>query len=51
VLQLKEHIGKPMSDIELEKSPASSGANQRGRRGKGKPAGTNKAKIPRPKRT
>jgi len=51
VLQLKEHIGKPMSEIELEKSPASSGANQRGRRGKGKPAGTNKAKIPRPKRT
>lgn len=51
VLQLREHIGKPMSDIELEKSPASSGANQRGRRGKGKPAGTNKAKIPRPKRT
>lgn len=51
VLQLKEHIGKPMSEIELEKSPAASGANQRGRRGKGKPAGTNKAKIPRPKRT
>lgn len=51
VLQLKEHIGKPISDIELEKSPASSGANQRGRRGKGKPTGTNKAKIPRPKRT
>jgi len=51
VLQLKEHIGKPLSDIELEKTPASSGANQRGRRGKGKAAGTNKAKIPRPKRT
>ena len=51
VLQLKEHIGKPMSDIELEKSPASSGANQRGRRGKGKATGTSKAKIPRPKRT
>lgn len=51
VLQMKEHIGKPLSDIELEKSPASSGANQRGRRGKGKPTGTTKAKIPRPKRT
>jgi excinuclease ABC subunit B len=49
VLQLKEHIGKPMSDIELEKSPAGSGASGRGRRGKGKPTGTKRAKIPRPK--
>lgn len=49
VLQLKQHIGKPMSDIELEKAPASSGASGRGRRGKGKPAGTKRAKIPRPK--
>jgi len=49
VLQLKEHIGKPMSDIELEKSPSASGASQRGRRGKGKPTGTKRAKIPRPK--
>ncbi len=49
VLQLKEHIGKPLSEIEIDHSAAAA-TGARGRKGKKKPTGIKKAKIPRPKR-
>ncbi|MEP0345366.1 UvrB/UvrC motif-containing protein, partial [Rhodopirellula bahusiensis] len=50
VLQLKEHIGKPLSDVEIvdEKSAGKSGG--RGRRGAKKKGASKGTKIPRPKR-
>lgn len=49
VLQLKEHIGKPLADVEIEKStPSSSSRNQRRRKGTKGASGS--SKIPRPNR-
>ncbi|KLU01752.1 Excinuclease ABC subunit B [Rhodopirellula islandica] len=52
VLQLKEHIGKPLSDVEIvdEKSAGKSGGRGRGRRGAKKTGASKGTKIPRPKR-
>ena len=48
VLQLKDNIGKPLAEIELEK-PAGKAAGQQRKRRKGiKPGG--RTKVPRPKR-
>ncbi len=48
VLQLKDNIGKPLSEIELEKPAGKAGGQQRKRR-KGIKAG-GRTKVPRPKR-
>jgi len=48
VLQLRPHIGKPLSEIEIDEQASGGGGSGRGRRGKKKPAGT-RGKIPRPK--
>ncbi|WP_404310683.1 excinuclease ABC subunit UvrB [Neorhodopirellula lusitana] len=52
VTQLKEHIGKPLSEIEISDSKSTSGGQGRGRRGGKKPKGLNpnRTKIPRPNR-
>ncbi|EKJ99100.1 excinuclease ABC subunit B [Rhodopirellula baltica SH28] len=52
VLQLKEHIGKPLSEVEIvdEKSAGKSGGRGRGRRGAKKKGASKGTKIPRPKR-
>ena len=48
VLQLKENLGKPLSEIELSKSQTRSGSRKRGRKGlRPKRGGT---KVPRPKK-
>ncbi|MEM1067484.1 MAG: helicase-related protein, partial [Planctomycetota bacterium] len=51
VLQLKEHIGKPLSEVEFESGHASGGSaggrQRKGRRGAKKSRG---GKVPRPKR-
>ncbi len=48
VLQLKENLGKPLSEIELSKSQTGSGSRKRGRKGlRPKRGGT---KVPRPKK-
>ena len=48
VLQLKDNIGKPLSEVEMEKPQSGPGGRQKkGRRG-GKGGG--QAKVPRPKR-
>jgi excinuclease ABC subunit B len=50
VLQLKENIGKPLSEVEVDSAPATP-QNQRGRgRRKGTRGGASRSKIPRPKR-
>src|SRR5690606_308292 len=48
VLQLRPHIGKPLSDVEIDDKASSGGGGGRGRRGKKKTAGT-RGKVPRPK--
>ncbi|MAI72630.1 MAG: excinuclease ABC subunit B [Rhodopirellula sp.] len=48
VLQLKDNIGKPLSEIEIEKPAGKAGGQQRKRR-KGIKAG-GRTKVPRPKR-
>jgi len=52
LLQLKEHIGKPLSEVELaDESNSSSGGRGRGRRGGRKRGATpQRTKVPRPKR-
>ncbi|MFG0288007.1 MAG: UvrB/UvrC motif-containing protein, partial [Rhodopirellula sp. JB044] len=52
VLQLKENIGKPLSDVELPEEKPKSGGRGKGRRAGKKQKGLNptRAKIPRPKR-
>lgn len=48
VLQLKENIGKPLSEVELEKPSGGIGGRQKKRRKGVKPSG--RSKVPRPKR-
>ena len=48
VLQLKDNIGKPFSEIEIEK-PAGKAASQQRKRRKGIKSG-GRTKVPRPKR-
>ncbi|OYP38494.1 excinuclease ABC subunit UvrB [Rhodopirellula sp. MGV] len=49
VLQLKENIGKPLSEVEFDSKPSSgSGRNQRRKSPRGQSKG--RSKIPRPKR-
>lgn len=48
VLQLRPHIGKPLSEIEIDDKASTGGGGGRGRRGKKKTAGT-RGKVPRPK--
>ena len=51
VLQLKEHLGKPLSEVEIKDSASSSSPrNQRRRKGTKSKGGGGRAKIPRPKR-
>ncbi|MEM6363938.1 MAG: excinuclease ABC subunit UvrB [Planctomycetota bacterium] len=51
VLQLKEHIGKPLSEVEVtDNSNRSSGGRGRQRRVGKKRGGSNRTKVPRPKR-
>ncbi len=48
VVQLKENLGKPLSEVEFSKSQADSGRRKRGRKGlRPKQGGT---KVPRPKK-
>ncbi len=48
VLQLKEHIGKPLSEIELGARTSSSSRKQRGRK---KQSSAGRKKVPRPKQS
>jgi excinuclease ABC subunit B len=48
VMQLRDHIGKPLSDIEIDAASSRGGSSGRGRRGKMKST-TKRTKIPRPK--
>lgn len=48
VLQLRPHIGKLLSEIEIDDKASGSGGSGRGRRGKKRTAGT-RGKVPRPK--
>ncbi|MEM8910131.1 MAG: excinuclease ABC subunit UvrB [Planctomycetota bacterium] len=51
VLQLKEHIGKPLSDVEVTGGVSTSGGRGRQRRaGKKKGGAGGRTKVPRPKR-
>lgn len=51
VMQLKDHIGKPLSEVEFENSSQkSSGRQKKGRKGKGTRGGGGRSKVPRPKR-
>jgi excinuclease ABC subunit B len=52
VMQLKENIGKPLSEVEITDKKSTSGGKGRGRRGGKKQKGMNPngSKIPRPKR-
>ncbi|MEM9367048.1 MAG: excinuclease ABC subunit UvrB [Planctomycetota bacterium] len=54
VLQLKEHIGKALHEVEVvEEKPLSGGkgrARRAGKRGAGKRGAQNRTKVPRPKR-
>jgi excinuclease ABC subunit B len=49
VLQLKPHIGKPLSDIEYIEAVSGDGGRQRKGKGVRKPTGVKKSKVPRPK--
>lgn len=49
VLQLKDNVGKPLSEVEIEGSSHQSGGRQKKRR-KGIKGGGGRSKVPRPKR-
>ena len=52
VLRLKDNIGKPIAEVDGDSGETGGGGQKKGRRGKRKKAnsGTNRGKVPRPKR-
>ncbi len=48
VLQLKDHVGKPLSEVELDKNPSrATGKQRKGRKGAG---GGSRSRVPKPHR-